>query len=187
MNVEHGAFSTDFARKKRWKLNTGLCRALLAVLPECCSVNDLGAGVGKYVAWLREHGREAYGYDGIDDIYELSGGLVQHCDLAMSGNLAFGHLRVMDWTICIETGEHIPPHLTRNFVSGVSYSARDGLVISWGTIGQRGRDHVACHMPEYVAALFSEFNWRLDEEQTLKARKLAGKGWSHKLLVFGRE
>ena len=178
-----GAFSQKFAKRKDWKLNEGLLDAICYAVPSGSSINDLGAGIGKYVTELNHRGYRASGYDGTPGISELSGGVVEELDLARYG-IPPGELPSADWTICIEVGEHIPPEQEHAFLTNLAASASDGIILSWGTLHQRGRNHINCHLPEYIAARMREFMCPLHEELTYRCRKLAGKGFEHKLLVF---
>lgn len=180
-----GSFSHEFAEKKAWKTDEGLLAALLHVIPKGASVVDLGAGVGKYVLALREAGCPALGVDGIPGIEELSDGCVLERDLTRPV-----YLDPVDWVISIEVGEHIKAGPDREYLQNLIRAARKGMVISWAIPGQRGRDHVNCHSPEWVVEMVKIFDqagvWYFNELRTQEARKLAGKGWDRKLLVFTR-
>jgi len=180
-----GEFSREFAKKKTWKLDSNLCKGLLAVLPKGCSVIDIGAGIGRYVEWLNTEGHRAWGVDNIEDIGKLSSGRVWKYDL--SSDPVFFNLKNEQWGICIEVGEHIPPELEAAFIENVSKCARNGLIVSWAVLGQRGKNHINCHSTEYVANRFGRWGWHLDEGATALARVMSGKGWDKKLLVFKRE
>ena len=39
--------------------------------------------------------------------------------------------RKYDWVFTVETGGHIPPHLTEGFVKNIVSHAEYGIVISW--------------------------------------------------------
>lgn len=193
--TDHGAFSAEYAAKKNWKLDEGLCRAIEAVIPKGASVNELGAGIGRYVEWMRENGwPRTYGYDGIKNVETLSQGLVENFDLAGdfiqetrgTAVLQSGYLQERDWSISVEVGEHIPEDLQWNFIERLAASAKYGVIVSYAIPGQRGHDHIFCRMPEWVACELGQRGWNLDQDRTLSARQAAGKGWDKKLLVFVR-
>jgi hypothetical protein len=178
-----GAFDTEFATRKNWKIDAGLLRALTAIIPQGSSVMDLGAGTGKYVYSLRAHGYKAYGLDGIQDIATLSDGLVRQLDLS-SPIAPEERVIAYDWCMTIEVGEHIPyPGCLKLIHRAIRYS-RVGVVCSWAVPGQRGRDHITCRTPEWVASRFARLGVLIDENATIRARELAGKGWNRKLLVM---
>ena len=186
----NGGFSEKFARNKKWKIDKGLLRAIREVIPQSTwgirtSVVDLGAGAGQYVQRLREAGYGCRGVDATPGIGEISGGLVRQYDLTGAALQDICHApHRFDWAISIEVGEHIPSHLERNYFRHCSMAADDGLIVSWAVPGQRGKNHINCRTPEYVASRFGALGWIIDEKNTATAREAAGKGWNHKLLVF---
>lgn len=186
-----GVFSSRYAKKKKWKLNEGLQRAVMTLIQPGQSVVDVGAGIGKYVSWLQEeHQCEAVGVDGIPGVFELSGGLVHEVDFAKeeAGTVtsALCSKNYFDLCMCIEVMEHIPtPHIFQ-FLNNLADVRAELFLISCGTLGQRGHDHVSCHEPYWVANRLGRRHFVVDEERTEKAREVAGKGWDHKLLVFYR-
>lgn len=185
----NGSFSTRFAKRKRWKLDEGLLAALRLTLTDAEFIADFGAGGGKYVEWIRkELGLNAIGFDGTPGIGEISGGLVHELDLSheMGAVRIAGVADRIDAAICIETGEHVPEEKLPAFLRNVTLAPRKRLVVSWATPGQRGRDHVSCRLPEWVASEVCRRGWLLNHEVTVAARKAAGEGWSRKLLVFDR-
>jgi len=178
----HGEFDKTFAEKKNWRVDAGLSRAVLVAFHDYGAIVDVGAGKGAYVGWLLEKGFNAIGYDGIDDIEELSGGLVRQLDLTSTDPMPDSYSGGM----CIEVGEHIPGEHIPQFLANLSSLVLHRLMISWAVIGQRGRRHVSCHQPEWVAANLYPFGWRINEELTIDVRRVAGKGWDRKLMVLER-
>jgi hypothetical protein len=179
--MTNGAFTFEFAAKKQWKLDEGLFSALLAVLPKDEAVVELGSGIGRYVVALREEGYNASGFDGIPGIFELSNGVVSPADLSQS----IFWKNKSPWVISFEVGEHIAAGVhEEHYIYNVATAASHGIMLSWAIPGQRGRDHINCRMPEYVACEFGRHGWHVDGEQTTKAREIAGKGWNRKLLVL---
>jgi len=183
----NGIFSNEFAvsriDKGQWKIDTGLANAVLYVAQYYKTAIDLGAGIGRYVSLLRNAGLVgAIGYDGIEGIGELSGGLVREEDLTAHSFLC----PCADLALCIETGEHIPQDKLPVFIRNIAKAATRSLMVSWAIPKQRGRDHISCRTPEWVAAEFGHHGWHIDEAMMSKCREIAGKGWDKKLLVFKR-
>ena len=181
--TENGSFSAKHAAKKDWKLDAGLQRAIqMSLAGGVRHVVDIGAGVGKYVEWLRDECRvEALGLDGIPGVGDLSNGLVEECDL--TGVLS---QREFDLGVCAEVGEHIPLELTEQFIANITSIVALRLLVSWAVPNQRGRNHINCQSPEWVANAFGRHGWQLQWDATEQLRKIAGKGWDHKLLFFHR-
>ena len=74
-----GAFSRDFAEKKKWKTDEGLVRVLQylcdeKLLTERHRMVDIGAGIGKYVQWFRDRDCDAQGFDAIEGIEDSGRG-----------------------------------------------------------------------------------------------------------------
>lgn len=182
INEERGAFSSAHAKKKEWKIDEGLWKAIQATIPQGLSVFDVGAGAGKYVQALNDAGYCATGCDGTDGIAELTGGLVFQLDLA--ADVRFD--KPVAWAMSIEVGEHIPQPYEHVYLNNLTNAACKGIILSWAVVNQRGRGHVNCHMPEWVASQMMLRHWHLDEESTLRARAIAGRGWNRKLMVFKR-
>lgn len=180
--MDNGAFDARFAERKRWRVDDGLWAALRATLPAGVRVVDCGASVGRYVAALRLAGFAAVGVDGTPNVATISGGLVREADLSRPLYWA----DPADWAMTIEVGEHIPPAYASTFLDNVATAARDGLIVSWAVPGQRGRNHVNCQTPEWVAERLAYRGWPLALRETARARELAGRGWDRKLLVFKR-
>jgi hypothetical protein len=186
---ESGAFSADFAakRSKRHKIDEQLVAALTAIIPDGAHVLDLGAGAaGPYVEALCAGGdRYCRGIDGSPNSEELSGGLVKTGDLTDTGIIQkLWPGREWSWAISIEVGEHIPQEWLGYFLHVLTHAATDGLIVSWARPGQRGRGHVSCRSPEWVANQLARMDWQLHDPSTVKAREIAGGGWKKKLLVF---
>lgn len=186
---ESGAFSADFAakRSKRHKIDQNLLLAFREIIPSRASVLDLGAGAaGPYVEALCARGdRYCRGIDGSPNSEQLSGGLVKTGDLTDTGIIQkVWPGRTFKWAISIEVGEHIPQEWLGYFLHVLTHAATDGLIVSWARPGQRGKGHVSCRSPEWVANQLARMEWQLHDPCTIRAREIAGGGWSKKLLVF---
>lgn len=185
-----GSFDREFAQRKNWKLDHGLWLAILERLrgqTDQPTVADLGAGVGRYVAELRAAGYNAVGLDGIPGVNDLSEGRVYEVDFATETP----HWETMwgaapDAVISTEVGEHIPAEHAANYLRWCTEIPASLLIMSWAVPGQRGRDHINCRLPEWVASEVGKRGWVLDHDGTVRARATAGKGWDRKLLVFAR-
>jgi len=177
-----GAFSPEYARGKTWKVDEGLWNAVLATIPRGSSVLDIGAGIGRYVSLLNQNGYKASGVDGIKDIEQISKGVVKHYDL--TGGYA-ETVDAAEWGMFIEVGEHIPELYSQRVIENVAALAKNSVICSWATIGQRGQSHINCRTAEWVVWAFTKYtDFTFNEYSTVLARKVAGKGWDRKLLVF---
>lgn len=177
-----GAFGSRHARRKDWQTDAGLTAALGQLCKTAGTTQswlDYGAGYGKYVLWLREQGQTAHGLDGIPGVAEATGGLVAEADITRPQPTA----ATVDIAICIEVGEHIPAEHAGGLLDNLA-QARELVVISWATPGQRGRNHINCRTPEDVQADLEARDCLLLEGLTKRLRHAAGRGWNRKLLVL---
>lgn len=175
-NLPSGAYPTGIQLRTQHQLvNDQLLAGLLEVIPQTTSVIDIGAGVGHYLKALREHGYSGklIGVDGSPQIDRLSDGLVQELDITKPADCVpyFGSAQ---WGLFIEVGEHISPIYEQVVINNVSKIPEGYLVITWAIPNQRGRGHVNCRTPFYVASQFSKRNWGVDEEMTVRAHQAIG-------------
>ena len=121
-----------------YKLDRKLARCL-ATFFSGRSVTELGAGAGRYKAFVRAAGNvTAYAaYDGLPNAAELSGGLVETADLSVDQP----SLRRSDWAMSLEVFEHIPRRFEDAVRRNVDRAAGDGVVISWSVMGGSQSEH----------------------------------------------
>jgi hypothetical protein len=160
-----------------------LVRAMDDLIPSHATVNELGAGTGRYVQAIRDTGRLCKGWDGTKGIEVLTDGLVQHADFTRGPDRA--KITRAEWTICLEVGEHIPRQYEDALFRLISDTTSDGVILSWATPGQRGEGHVNCHTPEYLCCKMAGYGWEFMETDTLLLRAAAGRSWRRKICVFG--
>ena len=78
------------------------------------------------------------GYDGTENIEQITTGLVKRMNLAEEQNLG----RQFDWVMSLEVGEHIPAAKESIFLNNIIRHAKTGVVLSWAVPGQPGRNHI---------------------------------------------
>ena len=181
-NSKRARGAYDGLRKQT--LNMELYEGITELIPAGASVMDYGAGQGVYVRKLREDGYDANGYDGIPDIEKHTKRLVQWGDLSKKW-IAWDTPN-NQWGMCIEVGEHIPAEYESIVFDNLSNTATDGLIVSWAGIGQRGKDHVNCHSPIYIANQFGLRGWKVDEKDTMRLRShlTSKRGCRDRLMVL---
>ena len=179
-----GAFSKRLTRQRaRRQVDPNLLKAVLYVLPPNATVVDLGCGAGQLVFALRALGIDAIGVDATPGTGERAPGVLFDGDLA---NTLGREWPTRKWAVSIEVGEHIPAQHQDAVLCNMADSATEGLIISWARPKQRGRGHINCRMPEWVACEFGLHGWIVDEQATDEARKIAKRWWDRKLLIFKR-
>lgn len=179
----NGAFTTEFAKRKNWKFNQPLGDGIAKLLPS--TFVDVGAGTGRYVLYFQSLGIGGYGIDGIDQIDAITFGHVIQGDVSVPLN-PHSLYPAMHTAISIEVGEHIPPDRSNNFINNLCRLAKEQIIISWATPGQRGESHINCREPKWVREQFEKRAFIWDEPNTKQLRRAAGKGWQTKLWVLRR-
>ena len=121
-----------------YKLDRKLARCL-ATFFSGRSVTELGAGAGRYKAFVRAAGNAtAYAaYDGLPNAAELSGGQVETADLSLDQPA----LRRSDWALSLEVFEHIPHRFEAAVLRNIDRSNAEGVVISWSVMGGAQSEH----------------------------------------------
>lgn len=147
-------------------------------------VLDVGAGVGKYVRFYRDHGLGADGLDGLSDAHNRSGGLVRQVDLATDGAWCDPH----DVVVCMEVLEHIPEAYEAHVIERLACAAIRRLVLSWAGPHQPGNGHVNLRNQSYVRAAFAAHGLLVRENDTAALRAVSTLPWYRtNALVFARD
>lgn len=170
---------------RRHPANPNLVAGIQLVVPAGSSIIDIGAGMGVYVDALRSLGYVANGIDGTRKIESITKGLVKRANLISEVDCApFFHSA--QWGLFSDVGEHVPPEHEDVLLDNVSRMPTDGLIVNWGSVGQRGRGHVNCHSSAYVANRFALRGWLVDEGLTTKLRARAGFCFRSRSIVMKR-
>jgi len=178
--MDTGFYSLDFQQKKKKEYESksphegtlGLIRAVLAVVPKHESLIDLGAGTGRHVKMLHKEGYVACGVDGTPGIHALTEGHITQFNL-VSGNtstICLSSNGPFEWGLFYDVGEHIPREYERQLINNICKIPLKGLIISWGSPGEKGKDHVNLRTQVYIACEFAKRGWMPDDELTQKAR-----------------
>jgi len=167
-----------------WPLDKGLLRGLLRHVwrpgygdRPPVSVGDFGAGGARYSEWLNETGLvEAFAFDGVQMVADISGGRVLEVDLATPLRL----WRTFEWVICLEVGQHMPQKNTQMLLQNLRNHAEKGLIISWasspatGAVGGSSRSVQDAAGPldeaEVSALVTRETGFKFDHAATVAVR-----------------
>lgn len=181
---DRGCWIIEDGSTKEHAFDKSLCDAIIEFLQKqkCRSVVDLGCGLGDYVNEISKAGISAEGFDGNPYTAQLTGGRCQTLDLSVNADL-----RIYDWVVSLEVGEHIPKDYEQCFIDNVTKSAKRGVIISWAIEGQGGFGHVNCQNNEYIKTEFEKrgfINQSLDEQHL---RNHASLEWFHNtIMIFTR-
>ena len=165
-----------------YRFDKGLANAILNTVG-AGSVLEHGAGLGCYTHYFHESGKlsRVEGYEGASNVYERSGGLVKHEDLA-GAQLDLGNF---DWVVCLEVAEHIPGEFEATFVANVITPLPRGIILSWALPDQPGSGHVNGKTNEYVISLMETKGFEFDGEKTRFLRAGAQLPWfKNTVMVF---
>lgn len=142
---------------------------------------DLGCGKGDYIKYLTNLGYNITGYDGNPNTFELSSGVASTLNLTKK-NLG---LKVFDWVLSLEVGEHIPKCFEQRYLDNICSVANSGLILSWGVPGQSGYGHVNCRPLSYIIEEMEKRNFRYIEHESLLLRSNVTYDWfKNTLMVF---
>jgi hypothetical protein len=112
------------------------------------TVASFGDGDGGYKKLIDKSGKVALydSYDGAPFCEETSEGLVKFLDLTIA---VFG-IKLYDWVMSLEVGEHIPKKYEQTFLDNIVRHASKGVVLSWAVPKQGGHGHINCQPLEYI-------------------------------------
>ncbi|KAK9907483.1 hypothetical protein WJX75_004473 [Coccomyxa subellipsoidea] len=91
------------------------------------SVLDLGCGLGEYGRAFQELGVAWEGFDGVENIEEITDHFVRWADLTVPQ--WFGHKH--DWVMSLQVGETIPAKYEQAYLENLIRHARYGIVLTW--------------------------------------------------------
>eukprot|EP00271_Cylindrocystis_brebissonii_P019239 TRINITY_DN5787_c1_g1_i1.p1 TRINITY_DN5787_c1_g1~~TRINITY_DN5787_c1_g1_i1.p1 ORF type:complete len:825 (-),score=126.22 TRINITY_DN5787_c1_g1_i1:783-3257(-) len=146
------------------------------------TVLEVGAGTGHYTQIFSEYAASIEGYDGVPNIEELTGGFIKRADFTEHLNLG-----VHDWVVCLDVGAHIPKEYELDFIDNLNRHNREGIILSWAVLGQKGKHHVNQHSNEYMKALLWPLGYDHDAETEQMFRRTAHLKWFKKSLMVFRK
>lgn len=133
---------------------------------------DVGAGVGRYVRYYRNSGIRAHGIDGLNGVWNRSGGMVQQLDLSKPG-WCYPH----EIVTCMEVLEHMPSRFEKAVLNDINCAAQRLLVLSWALPGSLGVGHVNGRTQSYVRERLDGLGWRVDGNATRVLRDVSVLPW----------
>mmetsp|Transcript_16572 Transcript_16572/g.24776 ORF Transcript_16572/g.24776 Transcript_16572/m.24776 type:complete len:386 (-) Transcript_16572:72-1229(-) len=152
------------------------------------SLSDFGAGLGQYgMALERAYPKTLIyrGYDGSGDVEVYTQGFLRFFDLSIPLNLPMS-----DWVMSLEVGEHIPNHLEGMVIRNLHAHNCRGILLSWGTPGQGGLNHINLHDNQYLIDIFTSLGYVHDvsvSEKFRSAMTTDGSWFATSLVVLRRK
>ena len=175
---EHGMFMPyELLRRevfKQWAVDKGLIRGILRHVIDDLKADrklaDFGAGGGHYAKFFNETGLvQAYAYDGIEGVEEVTKGASRHWNLAAKNQAP--HWTTYDYGMSLEVLEHIPEALEEDVIATISKNVRRSLVMSWSN-DREGIGHVNCKSPEEYRKIVEKYGFKFNPEKTDKVREM---------------
>lgn len=143
-------------------ISGGFAKALARMIGPLMIV-DLGCGLGQYGPTLVSEGVKWIGYDGAENVENVTKGLVRFLDLSEPVGSYIAHA---DWSMSIEVAEHIPRDMEYTFVYNVLSLCTNSTVVSWALPGQGGHHHVNLRSNSYVKTRFQCVGFAFDSAST---------------------
>lgn len=177
--AEHGEYPSVILARNQftdfWFLDKPLLRFLVRyVLAAGQTVGEFGAFGGRYSEWLNDTGLvEAFAFDGIPRVAEITEGRVQELQLGVPFDLG----RSFDWVLSLEVGEHLPKEAANTFLSNIARHARVGAIISWATPDFPSPYHPNTLPVEESTRLIEGHGFRQAPGLTQKLRDTAETDW----------
>lgn len=153
------------------------------------SITEFGAGVGQLLAAalpeILKHDSQFQwnAYDGTGNIEEFMHGYLKWNDLTIPFDAA-----VSDWVFSFEVAEHVPARFEGMLIRNLHRHNCKGIILSWGALGQGGRQHINNHSAEYVSDIFSKLGYKRDSMWEARFRQREGNSWwfQRNVMVFRR-
>ena len=139
------------------------------------TVASLGDGYGGYKKLLDSSGkvRQYDSYDGAPFCENKTHGLVKFLDISIP---VYG-LRLYDWVISLEVGEHIPKQYEHIFLDNIARHADKGIVLSWAVPGQGGHGHVNNQPLEYIVQQLDNRGFYRDLKHSYRLQNASHVDW----------
>ncbi|KAI9190831.1 uncharacterized protein BJ171DRAFT_539066 [Polychytrium aggregatum] len=138
------------------------------------SIVDIGAGVGQYGFYLKNHGAniDYRGYDGAENVEEYTDGFLKWMDA--TNPLMDTIQGRADWVLSLEIGEHVPAEKTEELLNTFDRHNRYGVILSWAVIGQDGHHHINNKNNDEVVRImenhgYYQDSWALDFQKEGRA------------------
>lgn len=165
-------------------LDLGFARGIFDLVGNRSSVTEYGAGMGCYTAELQRLGIAVRGFDGMPNVTQMTGCLVNHLDLSNANNI--NRIEPSDWVLCLEVMEHVPAWHEATALNILKSSSRKGIVLSWAPPKSVGVGHVNTRRNEYVIATMHDLGFDVDLGATerLRAACSSGSHYPRSLRVF---
>ena len=118
---------------------------------------SFGDGPGAYKQIINELNQVSCydAFDGAPYVELTTDNNVNYIDLS----IPIHHLNQYDWIISLEVAEHIPSQFESVYLDNLVRHAKEGIILSWATIGQGGHSHVNNRNFEYVKEQMQKRNF----------------------------
>ena len=128
------------------------------------TVASFGDGPGAYKQIINELNQVSCydAFDGAPYVELTTNNNVNYIDLSKP----IYHLNQYDWIISLEVAEHIPSQFESVYLDNLVRHAKEGIILSWATIGQSGHSHVNNRHFNYVKEQMQARNFIHNQEES---------------------
>lgn len=139
-------------------------------------VASFGDGPGLYKKGITELG-EVASYDAFDGAPFTETTTDHRCQF-LDLSVPIYHLEdKYDWVISMEVAEHIPKEYEQIYLDNLARYAKEGIILSWGKIGQGGHGHVNNQPLTYVLDQMAARGFKRDEDLSDEIKKHTRYSW----------
>jgi hypothetical protein len=169
--TSHGGWCVNASKH----FTDGNLASALVELFEGQTVASFGDGYGGYKTLIDQSGRvQQYdSYDGGPFSENQTNGLVKFLDLSIP---VFG-LRLYDWVMSLEVGEHLPKKYEQTFLDNIVRHAKNGVVLSWAVPNQNGHGHINCQSLKYIVQQMNDRGFYHDQDYSVKLQNASHVVW----------
>ncbi len=149
------------------------------------NVLDIGCGLGAYLRLTAHQGARPFGIDGTawSPAHQINETDYLCHDLGASAPPLD---QVFDFSICVETLEHLPEPVGLEIVKALAAHTKDAILFSAAQPDQVGIGHITCRPHDFWIDAFESEGWIVDEPKTYAVRFLATFQWFRRNLYVLR-
>jgi hypothetical protein len=152
---------------------------------------DFGCGMGDYLRNFESHGfTKIYGFEGLPPVgspeyvlqFDLTNPVTNHPMYTQLKESAHN-------VLCLEVGEHIPPHYESVFLDNITDLAKNKIILSWAIVGQPGHGHVNCLNNDDIIRRMNErgFDYLAEDSEIIRQNVDDLAPWFYNtLMIFKR-
>jgi tryptophanyl-tRNA synthetase len=132
-----------------------------------------GPGIYKEILLSLKEVESYDAYDGAPFAESTTDNRVKFLDLSVP----IYHLKKYDWVVSLEVAEHIPAKYESVYLDNLVRHAKEGIILSWAKIGQKGHSHINNRDFPYVKEQMEARRFTHDPVSSEKFRNISIFSW----------